>query len=40
MDTYEKKYKELIEWIELLSHSALTEDQHKIVDIILDKCTT
>ena len=37
MDTYKKKYKELVAWINLLSHSALTIDQHKIVDVILER---
>ena len=32
---YEKKYKELIEKIELISHSALTIEQHQIIDTIL-----
>ena len=32
---YEKKYKELIEKIESISHSALTVEQHQIIDTIL-----
>lgn len=36
---YEKKYKELIEKIELISHSALTVEQHQIIDTILGELT-
>lgn len=32
---YKKKYRELIEKIELISHSALTVEQHQIIDTIL-----
>ena len=32
---YEKKYKELIEKIKSISHSALTVEQHQIIDTIL-----